>query len=205
MRNLKSLSTTLAIAAASVALLNANAYAQNTLQITLAHETQTEQQTKDQLERLLRTYDVSQWLYTKSIIIDDSAIPHSHPLLTLHTRHLRDDTLLLSTVVHEQFHWWLVQHDADTEAAIKDLQQRYPLVPPEGANGVHSTYLHLLVGYLEWHADQRLLGELAARQVMVFWTTDHYQWVYTTLLHDAPDIGGIAFKHKLIPTSLETR
>jgi predicted nucleotidyltransferase len=55
MRNLKSLSTTLAIAAASLALLNANAYAQNTLQITLAHNTQTEQQTKDQLERLLRT------------------------------------------------------------------------------------------------------------------------------------------------------
>jgi hypothetical protein len=37
MRNLKSLSTTIAIAAAALALLNVDVYAQNTPQITLAH------------------------------------------------------------------------------------------------------------------------------------------------------------------------
>ena len=29
----------------------------------------------------------------------------SHPVLTLHTRHRRDDDLLLSTFLHEQLHW----------------------------------------------------------------------------------------------------
>jgi hypothetical protein len=198
MRNLKSLSA-LAIAAASLALLSANISAQTTLQIKLAHNSATEQQTGDQLERLLKTYDVSPWLYTKSIIVDDTAIPHSHPVLTLHTRHLRDDALLLSTVVHEQFHWFLVQKDAQMQEAVKELRTQYPSVPPEGANGEQSTYLHLLVCYLEWGADERVLGELAARQVIEFWSTDHYPWVYTTLLHDRREIGQIVSKHGLIP------
>lgn len=198
MRNLKSLSA-LAIAAASLALLSANISAQTTLQIKLAHNSATEQQTGDQLERLLKTYDVSPWLYTKSIIVDDTAIPHSHPVLTLHTRHLRDDALLLSTVVHEQFHWFLVQKDAQMQEAVKELRTRYPSVPPEGANGEQSTYLHLLVCYLEWGADERVLGELAARQVIEFWSTDHYPWVYTTLLYDRREIGQIVSKHGLIP------
>src|SRR5262249_41281436 len=65
-----------------------------------------EAQTKEQLLRLLKTYDVSRWIFTKSIVIDERAIPHSHPVLTLHARHLQDDELLLSTFVHEQFHWF---------------------------------------------------------------------------------------------------
>lgn len=63
--------------------------------------------TKVQLERLLDSYDLSPWLYTRSVAIDADAIPHSHPVLTLHTRHLDDDRLLLSTFVHEQLHWFL--------------------------------------------------------------------------------------------------
>jgi len=184
----------------SMWLLTATVSAQSTLQISLAHNSPTEQQTREQLERLLKAFDVSQWIYTKSISIDDAALPHSHPVLTLHTRHLKDDPLLLSTLIHEQFHWWLVQRDTDTQAAIKDLRQRYPSVPPEGANGEQSTYLHLLVGYLEWGADERLMGELAARQVIEFWSTDHYQFVYTTLLHDRRDIREVLAKHNLFPT-----
>jgi hypothetical protein len=181
----------------------ATAYGQVGVDIALKTGSSAEAQTREQLQRLLRTYDLSQWTFTKSIVIDERAIPHSHPVLTLSTRHLRDDELLLSTVVHEQLHWFLVQRQKDTDAAIKELRTMFPTVParpPEGAQDDQSTYLHLLVCYLEYRADQRLLGELKTRQVMEFWATDHYTWVYRTVLERTRDIAAILTKDKLIPS-----
>ena len=136
--------------------------------------------------------------------IDEKSIPHSHPILTLHTRHFHDDELLLSTFVHEQLHWFLVQRGKETEEAIKELHGLFPMAPtrpPEGASDEYSTYLHLLVCYLEYRADQQLLGELKARQVMDFWASDHYTWVYKMVLERPREIGNITSKYKLIPRS----
>jgi len=86
------------------------------LKISLGHNSVSERDTRDQLDRLLHKYDLSKWFYTKEIAIDDEAIPHSDPVLTLHTRHLKDDDLLLSTFVHEQMHRFLAlsrQEDFD--------------------------------------------------------------------------------------------
>jgi len=177
---------------------------QATIEVSLKQGTQSEAATKQQLERLLKAYDVSPWIFTKSIIIDEKAIPHSHPVLTLSTRHLRDDELLLSTLVHEELHWFLVQRQHDTDAAIKELRMIFPTVParpPEGAQDEQSTYLHLLVCDLEYRADQQLLGELKARQVMDFWATDHYTWVYKTVLERPRDIVTVLAKYQLIPSS----
>jgi hypothetical protein len=177
-------------------------HGQVSIDIALKEGTKGETQTKEQLQRLLRTYDVSPWIYTKSILIDEKSTPHSHPVLTLHTRHLHDDELLLSSLVHEQFQWFLVQNDEQTRQAINELRRLFPKVPagaPEGAIDENSTYLHLLVCYLEYRADRALLGELKARQVMEFWATDHYTWVYKTVLERSGDIGNLMFTHKLIP------
>ena len=54
--------------------------------------------------------------------------------------------------------------------------------------------------YLEWRAVQQLLGELKARQVMEFWATDHYTWVYRTVLDRPREIGAIVAKHQLMTT-----
>jgi hypothetical protein len=175
---------------------------QGGVEINLKNNTREEAETREQLQRLMKSYDLKKWLFTRSILIDKDAIPHSHPVLTLHTRHLKDDELLLSTFVHEQCHWLLVDKNKATEAAIKELRELFPKVPvagPEGANGEESTYTHLLVNYLEYRADRELLGEMKARQVMEFWTTDHYTWIYKTVLERARDIGTIAFKFKLVP------
>ena len=51
----------------------------------------------------------------------------------------------------------------------------------------------------EHGADRRLLGELKARQVMDFWATDHYTWVYRTVLERPREIGDILRKYKLTP------
>jgi hypothetical protein len=184
-------------------LLGITSYTQVKTDISLKNGSRAEIQTRDQLQRLLITYDLSQWIFTRSILIDEKAIPHSHPILTLHTRHLKDDDLLLSTFVHEQLHWFLVQKDQETKEAMKDLRTTFPKVPvdvPDGAGDEESTYLHLLVNYLEFRADRELLGELRTRQVFEFWAGDHYRWVYKTILERTRDVGNIAFRHKLIPS-----
>jgi hypothetical protein len=56
-----------------------------------------------------------------------------------------------------------VQKDKETNEAIKDLRALFPKVPvafPDGAGDEESTYLHLLVNYLEYRADREILGEL---------------------------------------------
>jgi hypothetical protein len=48
------------------------------LAITLRHGTGAEARTREQLQGLLATYDLSPWIYTKSIVVDEQAIPFSH-------------------------------------------------------------------------------------------------------------------------------
>ena len=172
------------------------------IEITLKNNTAAEAQTRSQLQRLIGEHDLSKWTFTRTVQIDEKAIPHSHPVLTLHTRHIKDDELLLSTYVHEQIHWRLVQMSKETDEAIKELRVMFPKVPSggrEGARDEGSTYLHLLVIYLEYRADRELMGELKAKQVMEFWAGDHYTWIYRTVLERTRDIGGIAFKYNLVP------
>jgi hypothetical protein len=105
------------------------------LSISLTHGDAKERATQNQLERLLSQYDLTQWIFTTSVVIDEDAIPHSHPILTLHTRHLRDDDLLLSTFIHEQAHWFFDQHHSDAAKALSELRGLYPSIPvgfPEG-------------------------------------------------------------------------
>jgi len=178
------------------------------VKISLKNNTTAEQQTKGQLERLLKTYDLSKWVFTNSIVVDEKAIPHSHPVLTLSTRHLKDDDLLLSTFVHEQAHWFVIQDQKALEGALKDLKEMFPSVPskgPEGASDESSTYLHMAVCYLEYRALREVLGELKAKQIMDFWATDHYMWIYRTVRDRPRDIGNIMFKHKLVPGISSTR
>lgn len=173
------------------------------VEIRLKNNVAREQQTKLQLERLLANYDLSRWMFTRTILIESDVIPHSHPVLTLSTRHLKDDELLLSTFVHEQLHWFLVQRDKDTESALKEVRAMFPKVPVGGAEGgardMQSTYLHLLVCSLEYMAVRELLGELRTKQVMEFWSGDHYNWIYKTVLERNRDIAKILFKYNLTP------
>ena len=185
------------------AVLVVSARAQAGLNIKLANSTPAEVQSKAQLERLLKTYDLSKWIVTKSIVIDEkTAIPHSHPVLTLNTRHLKDDELMVSTFVHEQMHWFVMQEGRDMDGAIAEFKKLFPTVPakgPEGARDESSTYLHIGVCYLEYRAVRELMVELRAKQVMDFWSTDHYKWIYRTVLERPRDIGQIMFKFNLVP------
>jgi hypothetical protein len=173
------------------------------LEVRLAHDSEAERRTKEQLLRVVEAHDVSGWLYTKEIVIDETEIPHSHPVLTLHTRHLGDDAMLLSTFVHEEFHWL---EDGETltafRAAMRDFAELYPEAPAReggGARDVESTYRHLVVCDLELQALTHLLGEHRAREVIASIT--HYEWIYQRVLDD-PGVREITARHGFVLEAL---
>jgi hypothetical protein len=186
-------------------LFATSTYGSGSLSVRLSHGSEEEQETQRQLARLLDRFDLSKWLFTDAIVIDDHAIPHSHPVLTLHTRHRRDDLLLLSTFIHEETHWFLEQHVDDRERAMKDLGRQYPRLPvgfPKGSTTYEENYEHLIVIYLEWQKEKQLVGELVARQLMEFWATDHYTTIYQTVLDHEDAIAAVVQRHNLIPPGL---
>lgn len=157
------------------------------IDIRLASGTGLEQRGQEQLERILARWDVSRWLFTRTVQVRSRVIPHSHLILTLNTQYLGDDTAQVATLLHEELHWFLVQHQAATDSAIADLRRRYPLVPdqpPEGAQDQEGTYLHLLVCLLEYDAVGQLLSEETARRTLRGWP--YYTWVYREVL-DRPE------------------
>jgi hypothetical protein len=164
--------------------------------IRLAAGTELEQRGREQLERILTKWDLSRWLFTRTVQIQSRVIPHSHPVLTLNTQYVddEDDTRQLATLLHEQLHWFLT---GDTpHAAIADLERLYPTVPeslPEGANGRRSTYLHLLVCLLEFDAVRELLGDESARKVLAGF--GYYTWVYREVLERPEPIRKILRAH----------
>jgi len=190
------------LAAVSLVLACGTSTAADDVEISLVHGSPAETNVESRLRSLLSRYDLSPWTVTRRVIIDQDEIPHSHPVLTLHARHRNDDELLLSTYVHEQLHWWLAKKTKETAEAVAELRQLYPKIPlgyPEGSSDDDGNYEHLLVIYLEYRADQTLLGELKAREVMRFWAGDHYTWLYEKVLSESDVIGHVVKKFGLSP------
>lgn len=197
MRKLVLTSIILAVIASGA---DSSAAVQESITIRTEHGSPAEVAAEEQLRRLLSDYDLKSWTFTREIMIDERAIPHSHPVLTLHTKHLKQDDEMVSTYVHEQLHWFLSEHPTETQAAMRDLIHQYPTVPvgfPQGAQDRDSTYLHLLVCRLEQQADLKLLGPARTDSVMQFWAKDHYTWIYQTVLEDGPQIDAVLKLHHL--------
>src|SRR5262245_64114018 len=170
------------------------------VEIELSHNTPGEQSEAERLRHLLGRFDVTPWLFTRRVLIDEKAIPHSHPVLTVGYGDHGDDNLLLSNFVHEQLHWWFAAHQQQTNAAMSELRERFPHLPvgaPDGAADEQSSYLHLLVIYLEYQADKSLLGDKQAADVMTFWKGDHYRALYKTVLESEDVVGRVVTSHGL--------
>ena len=162
--------------------------------ITYAHESEAEYATGAQLLALLDRYDLSHWRFTSTVRIERGVIPHSHPTLTLNTRHLDDDGLLLATYLHEQLHWFLGGRLEGAMRAIEALRQRYPQPPvgyPEGAEDEFSSHLHYMICYLEWRALHAVVGANEAQRIFTFWRGDHYRDIYAAVMDDTEAIGEI--------------
>ena len=159
----------------------------NVFWIGLANGTEAEARMATELRALLRKYPLDPWILTRRVLIDARQIPHSHPILTIHTRDIGKEIELLATFVHEELHWleegpWL----REFRAAMTELEEVFPSVPASsegGAIDADSTYRHLLVCDLEYQAMTALVGAEAARRTLA--RTDHYQWIYDRVLNDA--------------------
>lgn len=174
------------------------ALAQPAVRIDLAHGTDRERETKALLEQVLGSYDLGKYTFTRHVVIEERAINHAFPVLTLNVRFARSADELLSSYVHEQLHWHLRDRGRDQQEAVAELRIIYPGAPvgaPEGAETAISTYGHLIDCYLEILADRQLIG--FERTSAVVADKGHYTWIYKTILQDEPRIAAVARRHHL--------
>ncbi|GLS26535.1 hypothetical protein [Marinibactrum halimedae] len=168
--------------------LSLSAYANVT--ITTASDTEKEKYIKASLETLLRQYPIQQWVYMEKIMVDETArTPHSHPVVTMSTQqeYLNSTTKLLSTFLHEQFHWHVIINGKPTKKAFRTrIESQFPNPQwqrPYGSGDKGGTLSHLIVCYLEYKALSSLIGEKKAYANLA--SNEYYTWVYKTVLDPA--------------------
>ncbi len=179
-------------------LFSLSAFASDEIDIQTSHHSAREMQEKLELEQLLKKYDVSKYTFTHTVVIEERAMNHAFPVLTLNVRFLGSDDELLSSFLHEQLHWCLAQHRLAMEDAVRRLKQMYPRAPvglPEGADTEYSTYGHLVDCYLEIQADRELIGR--ERTDGVIKNKPWYTWIYKTILRDENRIAALVNAERL--------
>lgn len=155
----------------------------------------------DQVRSLANKFDLAPWILTRKIRVESGVIPHSHPMLTLHTKYLGNPDGLLATFLHEQIHWHLASpvRQVPVREAKEELRRLYPKVPKAvdgGAASRESTYLHLLVNWLEFDALVSLVGRENARRIIE--EKDHYEWIYARILADDARLESLMMRHGLL-------
>lgn len=71
--------------------------ASTAIKIDLAHGTDREQQTKALLEKVVADYDLRKFTFTHQVVIEERAINHAFPVLTLNVRFANSADELLSS------------------------------------------------------------------------------------------------------------
>ncbi len=181
-----------------LAILTLRVNAQSDVEVTTHEDTPLERQGKAQMERLLQIYALDKWQFTDKVVIQSYVIPHSHPVLTLNTRYLDNDVEQLSTYLHEQIHWYADAHEEQVDEIITVFKSMYPEVPVgngQGARTTESSYLHLLVCWLELDGLGELIGKKKDQENLAAKT--YYQWIAKTVLEDTGEIGRVVKEHNL--------
>ncbi len=156
------------------------------LDITLQHISSGEQEQRALLDRLARQYDLSKYTITQKIVINEQAINHATPVLTLNLRFVANDDRALSLYIHEQAHWLLIKnYRPQTREMLAELQRLFPNIdasPPNGDGNVGTSYIHLVVIMLEWQALEDLIGVARAKAVMEFKRSVRYKALFGTVI-----------------------
>lgn len=160
--------------------------------------------TKQNLLHLAQVYELTPFMYTKLVHIQSKVVPHSHPVLTLNTKNAEHPNKILSTFLHEELHWWAEINKKNTDEAITYLKKRYPKAPAMKGKTQHSTYLHMIVCYLELKALSFYLGKKEARGIIssIMRKDKIYPWIYQQVLYKDKFISYAVKKNKLIPPIL---
>ena len=174
------------------------------IDLDLDHARREADRVRDMLQALRRRHDLSRYEYTRMVRIVPGGDTFSHPMLTLGNRFAENEDLFLSTYLHEQMHWYLWHlgtPDSDPVAAFMDeLVRRYPEAPtelPDGARNYESTYLHLVINWLEVAATGEFIGRVRACAVADAQRT--YRWIYRTVLRVWDPLQELYERHGLVP------
>jgi hypothetical protein len=156
--------------------------------IILKNGSEKEQQAKVQLERIIKNFPeiISKCVSTDTVLIDEFALPHSHPVITINASNLWNDTVQLAILLHEGLHWMADSMQKESEQAVNEYKLLFPEAPAtgsEGAQNIYSTYIHLIVCDLEFQALTIATGEAAARKRLS--RKPYYKWIYKTVLNDS--------------------
>jgi 8-oxo-dGTP pyrophosphatase MutT (NUDIX family) len=168
--------------------------------ITTAHGSEMEVRTAEFLRQLLDRYDVARWQFTDQVVIDEDAIPHSHPVLTLSTRvRGRSLTGLLATYLHEQLHWYVNEEaDPNAVAAMAACRELSPEVPADfdGARDAKSVYLHFLVVWLEFASLRKVApGDETEAFIASCAESNVYAWISRQCIERSDEIEAIVRAH----------
>ena len=126
------------------------------IDVDLEHARREGERVGELLAALRRRHDLARFEYTSVVRIVPGGETFAFPVLTLGNRFADNEDILLSTYLHEQMHWYLWHlgtPERDMVAPFLDeLVRRYPEAPtepPDGARNYESTYLHLVINWLE--------------------------------------------------------
>jgi hypothetical protein len=153
-------------------------------------------------------FDLARFEYSKQVRIAPTETPYSHPSITLNIW-VRDDLGLLSMYLHEQMHWYVTWYShvraPQWRQLFEQLRERYPSVPAVeagGGNDEFSTYLHLLVNWLEIEAVSQFIDRDSVQSHVR--ALHFYRWIYQTVIDDWEALGALYQEQGLLPIRLAT-
>jgi hypothetical protein len=171
--------------------------------VDLAPARRTAERVSGMLLDLRTRFDMTPFEYCRQVRIAPTEVPYSHPQITLNS-FVHDDLGLLSMYLHEQMHWYVTWyshvHVPQWRALLERLRRRYPDPPAAeagGANDAFSTFLHLIVNWLEIDTVSRFIDR--ERVVSHVRCLPFYQWIYRTVIDDREALGALYREHELLP------
>ncbi|NBC25730.1 MAG: hypothetical protein GVY08_07785 [Bacteroidetes bacterium] len=179
------------------------------------------EQAREQLRRILATYDLDPWIITNEVKIEEEVDPHSKPILTLNTNFLDSDKMQLAIFIHEQAHW--LPFDKQV-AAAEELAELFPDI--DGLPDMDEVseekrerlldikdriYRHIVVGWTEFDGMVELVGEEEARKIIKEKNNRFVEkpysnlgktflWYFERVLEDTEVVGGVLAQHDLMIT-----
>jgi hypothetical protein len=169
--------------------------------VALTTNSAAEQQTRDQLERILGEHKLDPFLFQKHIVIDERTVSHSSPVFTLGTANGTNDVWLISDLLHQEMHVYVAKHRGADNKTIAVVKAAFPNLPsdrPDGAGDPILTDEEVIVVHLEYTALRRVVGDDKAREAFQHWTEGtHNRAVYRLILDHDDQVGEICARQKL--------
>lgn len=154
------------------------------------------------LQALRERLDLSDFEYCRRVRIAPTAIPFSHPEITLNT-FARDDQGLLSTYLHEQMHWYVTWYSHDRpkqwSALMAELTALYPDLTAQQAGTMmfHSAYLHLIVNWLEIEVVSRFYDRALVAGALANGFV--YPQLYRLVVEDWDKLAALYLRYGVLP------